>query len=458
MRLKKSAFALLLGGSLSVLNVGCAAMNAMVSSPAGHSAGSSSPQRVVAIGRVFENQGRYAQARAMYRQALRSDPHNTTAQDRLQYLASMQSPNHRQSVTDEAFAVADVVAPRVSRSRSSQTEQSAPSSTAEPSIRMVRAFESPGEVRSAALTVGGELESALTTTASTVTDAVETKVVEWQPGTPVTGIELSSQPEAVGRVSFSSDATEMYAHSTDYVAEEIGVVSRQAASQRFEVQATEQLIDVTDEVLECTELELFPEAEVSGNVGLWRPARGSISLADVLQWSDAPSGHSSQLIDATRSGSDSGVKALAVALLGEVDQPDQDVVTALKQSAMSQIPMVQAAALDALVLQGHSDSETVDGLLSLLTGDDASIQTRAAGTLIRMANTEWRDDAIAGLYQLLEDGNDNVVAVAATSLSEFGEAAVGCRERLTAVAANTSSELVLEATSMALSRIPRTER
>ena len=99
----------------------------------------------------------------------------------------------------------------------------------------------------------------------------------------------------------------------------------------------------------------------------------------------------------------------------------------------------------------------LDGLVSLLAGDDPKIRTQAAATLRRMADTEWRDDAINSLHRLLDDENDEVVAVAATSLSDFGAAAVPCRERLIQIAATTSNEMVLEATSMALSRIPRAE-
>lgn len=459
MRFKKSACALLLGGSLSVLNIGCAAVDALVSSPAGHSANGGSPQRLAAIGRVFENQGRYTQARAMYRQALRSDPGNTTARDRLQYLASLNSSTNRRTPAEEAFAIADVVAPPKSP-RPQRTHVTRPvlqerQDAIEPSIQMVRAFESSGEVRAAALTVGGQLESApIEETPADATQSAEADVVEWELDAEAADIEINSSSDSVGRVVFSSDSKA----DGESVTDEIGVVSRQAASERFEIEVCDQpVVDSTMVTPECTELELFPETEHSAEVGLWRPARASVSLSEVLHWSDVPDAHDQQLIDATRRGADQGVKALAVALLGEISQPSNEVVTALKQSALSQIPMVRVAALDALVIQGEADSETIDGLLELLTGDDAGIQAKAAATLIRTADTEWQGDAISGLHQLLKDGNDSVVAVAATSLSEFGTAAIPCREQLTAVAAATSSELVLEATSMALSRIPRAE-
>lgn len=500
MRLTKSACALLLGGGLSVLNIGCAAVDAIVSSPAGYSAGSGSPQRIAAVGRVFENQGRYTQARAMYRQALRSDPNNSTARDRLEYLASLQAPASRKAATADAFAIADTVAPPKTAGSAKSRRQPATgmdvrqSEETEPSIQMVRAFESIDQAESASLTVGGDVQQSEETESSiqmvrsfesinqaestsltvggdfeqaSLTQSISEAEVEQASLTQFISAaevdhsqvgEAAFMQESVdtsGRVSFEYAEGEIERQWTKSTSEQIGVVSRQDA---FEGSGVSELIRTVDTADELTETELFSEDDDSGSTGFWRPARTRISLAEVLQWSDAPDQYSEQLVSAITQGADEGVQALAVALLGEVDRPESDTITALKQAAITGAPMVKAAALDALVLQGQSDSESLDGLLSLLAGDDPKIRAQAGASLLRMADTQWCDDAIEGLHQLLDDQNDEVVAVAATSLSEFGLAAVHCRERLTAIAATTSSELVLEATSMALSRIPRTAR
>ncbi|MEP3478547.1 MAG: HEAT repeat domain-containing protein [Fuerstiella sp.] len=461
MRLKKSAYALLLGGSLSVLNIGCAAVDALVSSPAGHSAGTNSPQRVAAIGRIFENQGRYTQARAMYRQALRSDPSNTTARDRLQYLASTQPAANRHSAAPEAIAVADLVAPReklIPQTLSRQTASDVAVLKPEPEqspIQMVRAFEPKDAVESAALSIGGQLEQ------------VDIDL----PFTPieVTKSDLVSDAKAVdagdsaGIASFDTTIEEEGGHWADSVSEEsvtedIAVVSRQQAFDNADNSGI-ALIEVDEgDSADTVATVSFNDQPQSSDGGFWRPARNKVSLSEVLDWSDTPGLHSAELIAAINQGEDQGVQALSVALLGEIQQPDAATITALKQAAMAETPLVRASALDALVLQGESNSESLDGLLSLLAGDDAKIRTQAAATLLRMADTEWCNDAINGLHRLLQDQDDEVVAVAATSLSEFGVAAVPCRDRLTEIAATTSSEMVLEAASMALSRIPRSEQ
>ena len=110
MHWKRLVHAFLLGTGMSVVGVGCAAVDALVSSPAGRCASSSSPERLIAVGRVFENQGRMSQAQAMYRQALKSDPGNSIARERMEFIASISSgrtfsPSELRS--KEAIAVAD---------------------------------------------------------------------------------------------------------------------------------------------------------------------------------------------------------------------------------------------------------------------------------------------------------------------------------------------------------------
>lgn len=433
MRVKKSACALLIGGGLSVLNIGCAAVDALVSSPAGHSAGTNSPQRVAAIGRVFENQGRYTQARAMYQQVLRSDPNNTTARDRLQYIASIHSGANRHTAIPEAIAVADFVASRKRSNLQTPSPQASQDSVVFESqrdqspIQMVQAFEPKSLVEPAALTIGGELEQ--------VKNDLSFDPIELTNGDLAAGASPTDSSDSKGLVSFDT-APEEVGHWADSVSDEIAVISRQEAFEN---------IDLSND-----------ESENSSG-GFWRPARTTVSLSEVLNWSDTPGLYSDELVAAIDQGKDQGVQALAVTLLGEIRQPDAAVITALKQAAVARTPLVRAAALDALVIQGENNSESLDGLLSLLAGDEAKIRTQAAATLRRMAGTEWSNDAATGLHRLLHDQNDEVVAVAAASLSEFGVAAVSCRERLSEITATTSSEMVLEAASMALSRIPRSE-
>lgn len=107
---------LLLGGLLSSSSVGCATINAIVSE---HRAGSGdknvSAERMVAIGRVFENQGRLDQAEVMYRRALKKNPTDTAIRDQLQQLADKKNGRtFGAGSVESAIAMADKATGRVS--------------------------------------------------------------------------------------------------------------------------------------------------------------------------------------------------------------------------------------------------------------------------------------------------------------------------------------------------------
>jgi len=97
---------LLLGGLLSASSVGCAAVNAVVGE---HRATSddtrASADRMVAVGRVFENQGRFDQAEAMYRKALKKNPGDTAIRQQLQQLA-----DRRNGILNEKNSIATAIA------------------------------------------------------------------------------------------------------------------------------------------------------------------------------------------------------------------------------------------------------------------------------------------------------------------------------------------------------------
>lgn len=104
---------LLLGGLLSASSVGCAAVSAVVAEyqPGGREPHQSA-ERLVAIGRVFENQGRLDQAEAMYRRALKSKPNDPTIQDQVRRLADARNGRHFESDSvASALAAADAVTP-----------------------------------------------------------------------------------------------------------------------------------------------------------------------------------------------------------------------------------------------------------------------------------------------------------------------------------------------------------
>jgi len=110
---------LLLGSVLSASGVGCSAISAIVtdSRPA-HRENRSDTDRIAAIGRVFENQGRYDKAEAMYRRALNSRPQDSELRNQLQHLAERRKEqSFGPSGTASAIAAADIVSPPKSNVR-----------------------------------------------------------------------------------------------------------------------------------------------------------------------------------------------------------------------------------------------------------------------------------------------------------------------------------------------------
>ena len=126
---------LLLGGVLSASGVGCSAISAIVtdSRPA-HRENRSDTDRIAAIGRVFENQGRYDKAEAMYRRALKSRPQDSELQNQLQQLAERRKKqSFGPSGTARAIAAADIVSPPKSNVR---TAHVATQTESEPALHM----------------------------------------------------------------------------------------------------------------------------------------------------------------------------------------------------------------------------------------------------------------------------------------------------------------------------------
>ncbi len=110
---------LLLGSVLSASGVGCSAISAVVtdSRPA-HRENRSDTDRIAAIGRVFENQGRYDKAEVMYRRALKNRPQDSELRSQLQQLAERRKEqSFGPSGTASAIAAADIVSPPKSNVR-----------------------------------------------------------------------------------------------------------------------------------------------------------------------------------------------------------------------------------------------------------------------------------------------------------------------------------------------------
>ena len=104
---------LLLGSVLSASGIGCSAITAVVSdSRPAHRENRCDADRLVAIGRVFENQGRYDKAEVMYRKAQKMNPQDPSIRNQLQQLTERQQDQRfGPTGTADAIAMADSVRP-----------------------------------------------------------------------------------------------------------------------------------------------------------------------------------------------------------------------------------------------------------------------------------------------------------------------------------------------------------
>ena len=104
---------LFLGSVLSASGIGCSAITAVVSdsSPANREHRDDA-DRLAAIARVFENQGRYDKAEVLYGKALKNRPQDAELRKHLQQLAERRKEKKfGPTETANAIARADIVSP-----------------------------------------------------------------------------------------------------------------------------------------------------------------------------------------------------------------------------------------------------------------------------------------------------------------------------------------------------------
>lgn len=432
MHWKRIVHAFLLGTGLSVAGVGCAAVDALVSSSAGRGASSSSPERLVAVGRVFENQGRMIQAQAMYRRALKADPANSFAKERMEFIAKMNSarsftPSEIQN--QQGIAVADAVQPRKqSSNKNTQTTSAAGLDNTEVDTG-VAAIEPVAQVVTSAV-AADDLDEPATAEAGWI------QIID-------TGWELAAAEEA---------------NSTDSYAIELEVVPSQKASA-VETVGFENNIDILTQITDLvtpnvvTANVITTDAEDSATQSEWRASSKSlVTFGELAEWIESPTENQNNLLRALKSGEDDGVRALAAAMLTECPLSDNTINIALIDACNEASPLLKVTSRDTLIQRGAVDQAGVNELLSLLTDRDTDIRAQAAASLRNCAGSEWAESCVDGLKRLLDDSQPSTVAVAASTLGDFGADAENCSAKLERLLQN-DNELVSEAALVSLNRV-----
>lgn len=511
MHWNRSALIFLLCSGFCTLNFGCAAFNAIVSSPAGHSAPRGEAKKLAAIGRVFENQGHYRQAQVMYRKALKAQPGNVVAQERLQYIASRQADREFQASEKDtlaAVAMADSLTTKAHIAGAEKTDAGLPlagspvvqvsniSETLEQERNAVMASLNPaGEVhvRNEPAEKSGGLKPkpqrrATKATASASTAAVSRRTSKVTPAVEVSKEVVTStavpQRRSVissNRVPFVPVAIEPMLGSPDEAAERL-VLHQTTEPQVADVESFESIdlqyhrgtvtragaADVALTFLETTDdagvanVSYSDDTEGVANVlqessngaGGWKSTGRTIPLEELLQWTDTPIANRDHLLFALTNGEDDGVKALAAAMLAECPMNDHEVDAALDHACQNASDVLKLSARDVLIQRGRITEQGIADLLDLMRNGGSEIRAQAAASLRNCAGSRFGSQCVSGLGRMLTDNDPEIVAIAATTLGDFGREAVPHRDRLIYLLATTDNELILDAVNTAVNRVP----
>ena len=430
MHWKRSAFGLLLGGGLSIFSVGCAAVEALVSSPAGQSAQVASPQRIAAIGRVFENQGHYAQAQVMYRRVLSADPKNVAARERLDHIASMRTKrsfNSSSQDTRSALAVADSLKSTTRHSGRLQETRL----TADVEAAAVDAAEVLRRDREAVF-------------ASLPPAAIE--AAQANPADAVPEPAAISEPELQ---PVTANNTETQSAPTEWKLDTPTAPDTAEVTLTFAPAA--KVSDIATVGFDGRDQQI---ATIASMESAWKAASRLVTLDQLLEWSEAPADNQENLLFALTSGEDDGVKALAAAILAECSRDNTEINAALEEVCGSGSDLVRVSAQDALMQRGCITEDGVADLLSLLMVTNSEIRGQAAASLRNCAGSQWAAACVSGLSELLTDEDPSVVAIVAATLGDFGSEASPCRGQLTRIVSTSDDELTVSAANLALNRIP----
>ena len=185
----------------------------------------------------------------------------------------------------------------------------------------------------------------------------------------------------------------------------------------------------------------------------WTLADRVVSVEQMAIWIELPENYSDEFFTALQYGENDGVKALAAMMLTEVSPDDVKINQALQNATVAGADLLKVTALEALIQRGAITNEGINLLLTILADGDADIRSQAASSLRNCADSEWTQQCVQGLSELLSDQDSSVVAMAASTLGDFGSHAATVRVDLQRLAVEQTDPHVLEAVSVALQRI-----
>ncbi|MCA9057051.1 MAG: HEAT repeat domain-containing protein [Planctomycetaceae bacterium] len=471
----RQPLALLLGGLVSASSMGCAAYNAVLSKNS-HPTQQSSPagDRLVAIGRVFENQGNYERAESLYRSALRTDPRNEEIRQQLAELESRKNGRSFRAGTESAIAQADAVSGKA-KSAGNATQQT----TMNVGVAVADAAASLHGSANADLEAKKEIAL---TAASTTGDHLIGKAEQ---AVASTEAELASVAEDVTEQSdeTAADAAALFGELEDFTAvaesaaeevnaevlfgEEADETSEQLFGDAADDSGEDHVVDFAEALVadEATgEADEIPESDVAqtdladsspvDSSPVAETVAAGITVEQLLAALESPELHRELLLEGLSDGDSEESKAIAATLLGELPASDQDAAAALMDAmSTAESCALKLAIVDSLIQRREFSDAAADTLLGIVADNDPAVMAQAVSAMRHCAETERRAETLLVLTQLLSEGDAEIRTAAALTLADFGELPQSLHQTLEQLADRDPDVNVREAAGVAVGRL-----
>lgn len=353
---------LLLGGLLSASSVGCSAVSSLVRDDrpaAGNSQASGSAERLVSIGRVFENQGRYDQAEVMYRRALKKKPNDPIIRQQIAALVDRRNGRGAADPMQSAIAAADSLNGRRTSSALSQKKTDA---------------ELAAEVIAEATT--STADKSILQTSDTVADKAA-------------AVTLAAESKTQAGANRAQDAAKtaearILKQSSEFESSVLAARAAVADASAAVGQST-AAVDSLDDGLSEFEAADF-ESAISNSADQpslpESPAASVVTRDQILAVIDAPGENHALLLSGLTNGDSEETRCLAATLLGECDKANTDVRDALaKTSSEASEERLILSAIDSQIQRAEADQSSAGRLIQLLKSESPDVQAQAASSL-----------------------------------------------------------------------------
>ncbi len=352
MRSHRPLTGLTLGVLICVGSAGCAVNNSIALRGPGRRSDTVAPQRLLAIAKVFEQQGHLDRAASMYERVLAHDPTSIQARNAIADLESMNQPRDFRGT--------------------------------QPAASEVR-----GETLLADNTYHGKQN---------------VQLIEGTPLSPVPEPPIAIQPEMPIAVPGVLKLPPVPPEANLEVASSVVGTAVETSTQA--VTAVGSALDQSVPANRLVSLEEVRQQTASA-------ARNMAGLPD------AAHSNVNVLLRVLKESEDPERRAVAAALLADSPTNEARVDSALEQHCLNDTALVASAACESLLARGLVSDQMIHTLLGLSEHPDAGVRNQVCGSLRRLAETPWEDDAVQASLMRLDDTSPTVRGMAALTLSEF---------------------------------------